>query len=499
MATGDYNWDAALFRIMPSIFDAKDVEERNQLLVNWINRLGRVKVNKIREEDTSGVTAWPDFSWMDNPDLGKTLPRKLNQIKNCKRNKDNYYLYYDSDTAMFPQFQLEKRYENLSFYDDSGMRLLALFRLWNIVQYFYPYRYMIEKEWDAALAEFIPKFLDGFTSLDYKQAIFELTNRLNDNLLLYRYLYMARPNWQSFYTSPYKFVTVENKLIVKEYFDKTLGQKSGLIPGDIILNINNTPVEKLIHPSEFILPLTTFFREGYIRTPESQIVTADIIRDGKRLTREVTNYNVLFFPDSMEKNHHSILSTDIGYIETKNLKIDSIPIIMKSLMDSKGLIIDARSYISEDSLFSVICSYLLPNPVEFAAFSRIDATQPGKFTLMPAQKVGKENPDYYKGKVVLLINEATFAHSEIFAMHVVPNVTIIGSEIISSYFYYTTIILLGNIYTLMTGTGLYTPDGRDMLYRGIQLDVELKPTLQGIIEGSDELIEKAIEIINESQ
>ena len=96
------------------------------------------------------------------------------------------------------------------------------------------------------------------------------------------------------------------------------------------------------------------------------------------------------------------------------------------------------------------------------------------------------------------MNEATGRHSETFAitLKAAPNAAIIGSAIFSGWINTTPIVLPGNILTLIPATGLYTPDGRDMLYSGIRLDVELKPTLKGIIEGRDELIEKAIEIIN---
>ena len=89
VATGDYNWDAELFRVMPSIIDAKDTNERNQLLVQWINRLGKVKTDKKHGKDKSKVMALPDFTWMEHPDLGKTLIRKLKAIKEARRSHFN--------------------------------------------------------------------------------------------------------------------------------------------------------------------------------------------------------------------------------------------------------------------------------------------------------------------------------------------------------------------------------------------------------------------------
>jgi C-terminal processing protease CtpA/Prc len=43
--------------------------------------------------------------------------------------------------------------------------------------------------------------------------------------------------------------------------------------------------------------------------------------------------------------------------------------------------------------------------------------------------------------------------------------------------------------------GIYYPDGEETQRIGIVPDIEVKPTIQGIREGRDELMEKAIEII----
>ena len=91
VAAGDYNWDAELFRIMPIIINTKDNDERNQVFVRWIDRLGKIKPYKTKRNDNIEVKMFPDLAWMENPDLGKVLSRKLNEVKNAKRTSQNYY------------------------------------------------------------------------------------------------------------------------------------------------------------------------------------------------------------------------------------------------------------------------------------------------------------------------------------------------------------------------------------------------------------------------
>ena len=56
-------------------------------------------------------------------------------------------------------------------------------------------------------------------------------------------------------------------------------------------------------------------------------------------------------------------------------------------------------------------------------------------------------------------------------------------------------MLPGGLITMIPGIGIYYPNGTETQRVGIVPDIELKPTIKGIREGRDELIEKAIKII----
>lgn len=47
----------------------------------------------------------------------------------------------------------------------------------------------------------------------------------------------------------------------------------------------------------------------------------------------------------------------------------------------------------------------------------------------------------------------------------------------------------------MTGLGIYYPDGRETQRIGIEPDIIVRPTIEGIREGRDEVMEKALEVI----
>ncbi|WP_206367765.1 hypothetical protein [Sphingobacterium chungjuense] len=48
---------------------------------------------------------------------------------------------------------------------------------------------------------------------------------------------------------------------------------------------------------------------------------------------------------------------------------------------------------------------------------------------------------------------------------------------------------------MISGIGVYYPDGTETQRVGVAPDIEVKPTIDGIKAGRDELLEKAIELI----
>ena len=46
VANGDYNWDAELFRIMPDVLKAQDVNELNEMLIRWVDSFEYISTEK---------------------------------------------------------------------------------------------------------------------------------------------------------------------------------------------------------------------------------------------------------------------------------------------------------------------------------------------------------------------------------------------------------------------------------------------------------------------
>jgi C-terminal processing protease CtpA/Prc len=77
-----------------------------------------------------------------------------------------------------------------------------------------------------------------------------------------------------------------------------------------------------------------------------------------------------------------------------------------------------------------------------------------------------------------------------------PNATVIGSTTAGADGNVSKLTLPGGITSMISGIGVYYPDGQETQRIGIVPNIEMKPTIKGIKKGRDELMEKAIEQIN---
>jgi C-terminal processing protease CtpA/Prc len=109
--------------------------------------------------------------------------------------------------------------------------------------------------------------------------------------------------------------------------------------------------------------------------------------------------------------------------------------------------------------------------------------------------------DYYKNKIIIVINELTQSSAEYHTMafRVAPNAVVLGSTTAGADGNVSTIMLPGNIRTMISGIGVYYPDGTETQRVGIIPDIEMQPTIKGIKNGEDELLDRAIEIIKQQK
>ena len=182
---GKHNWDDELVKMMPKILKSRNKDERDKILSEWVTSLGEFKRDTFPAIKLDSVKMYPDLDWInDKKELG-SLSDQLEVIKTAKRDYDktNYLEFPANDLASFSG---EKAYTETT-YPSTKIRLLGLFRFWNVIQYYYPYKYLIGENWHKVLQDFIPKFINAKNELEYKLAILELITKPRILLLNFAY------------------------------------------------------------------------------------------------------------------------------------------------------------------------------------------------------------------------------------------------------------------------------------------------------------------------
>lgn len=160
---------------------------------------------------------------------------------------------------------------------------------------------------------------------------------------------------------------------------------------------------------------------------------------------------------------------------------------------------DVRNY-PENILYQL--AHSLNNEIKpYAKFTSPDINYPSIFLFSKPYHCGQRNCKYYKGKIVLLVNERTQSRAEFIcmALQTAPDVTTIGSQTAGADGNVSLITFPGNYSLHMSGLGVYYPDGKETQRIGIVPDIEVKPTIKGIQEHKDEVLDRAFKYLDEGK
>jgi C-terminal processing protease CtpA/Prc len=496
---GNYNWDAELFRMLPTVMATTNQKELERVLLQWINKLGTYAKQKKSDEDKRKYAINADLHWIETEFTLPELRRALSDLQQAERPDRSYYVGFVPNVGN-PDFKHEIPYAFMK-YTDGGYRLLTLYRFWNMVQYYFPYRDIIGEDWKKILKEFIPKYVGVKGELEYYLLTKQLICQVHDS---HAGMSTTNKTWSSYWGKNHPGLEtryVEDKLVVSRVVSLDGSTAAALRRGDIIHSIDGKlesqiRKEKLlyIHGSNYPTQLRNL-TYAILRTNKPNLALT-IERDGEKLEIEVPAkpleevYELL---KEEPKPVFTLLKDSIAYLNLDYITMKDISNVMQQACTAKGIIIDIRNYPDAFCLFQV-GNYLMPNPTPMVSWSRVNPDRPGAFYIQEGQTIGEKNKNYYQGPVMILINEETQSMAEYttMALRVAPRAKVLGSTTAGADGNISMIDLPGGIRTLFSGIGVYYPDGKGTQRIGIVPDIQVLPTVNGIRDGRDEVLERAL-------
>lgn len=498
--SGEYNWDAELFKLLPGALKAKDIKDLSDSLENYLDRLPvqskcyNCKVFQNVKEIDYGFL-------LDSKTLSQSLQKKLHYIKDNKKGNENHWI--GLAFAKNPNFKNEKGYFHMKP-NDTGLKLLCLYRYWTMINYFFPAKHKIGKDWNSILNDFIPIYLNANNKREYTLATLKLIASVHDTHANIWQENKTLDSIKGMFKAPFQSDFVENKLVITGFYrQKSTNNNQQLRLGDIIESINGKKVSELINTYLPITPASNFetklrdLPKNFLLRSNDSVMKLKIFRD-KMLINQVVNLIPIQTRFLIEKKKsYQLLNKDIGYVFAGSYKNKEVLEMIKTLQNTKGLILDMREYPLEPMYRSFI-NYLKPNTSIFAKLSKVDLNHPGLFKITTDQNGGVyDYPSVYQGKIIVLVDSHTQSQGEYttMAFQSVKNVKVLGSQTAGADGDVSEIILPGGISTYISGSEIFYPDNTPTQRIGVRIDIPMKPTILGIKQGKDELLEHAKTIL----
>jgi hypothetical protein len=501
---GQVHWDYELFRIMPAILAANDLAGASAVLLQWIDGLGEAKpAGSPAEFNESDLHLRPDLRWLqDEARLGSALSQRLRTIQSSRSRVPRQFYVSQASGVGNPVFDHEPAYQRIPD-ADAGYQLLGLFRFWNIIRYWFPYRDLIKDDWDATLAEFIPRIGLAKTNSAYQLEMMAMIARVHDtHANLWSSLQVRPPTGDSQLPVTVRFI--EGRAVIAKLLSVPGQSPSGLQVGDVITAIDGVAVGKLVEqwsPYYAASNETTRLRDiahALTRGPAGAMKVW--VRRGDQEQEITANRVAISALGSQNLRSHDLpgpvfrrLSKDVAYLKLSAVKAADADQYIEEAAGTKGLVIDVRNYPSEFVVFA-LGSHLVDQPTEFARFTICDLTTPGAFHWRGKPLSLSPRAPHYSGRIVILIDEMTLSQAEYttMAFRVAPGAIVVGSTTAGADGNVMPIPLPGGLSTMMSGIGVFYPDKRPTQQVGIIPDIEARPTIEGIKAGRDEVLEEAL-------
>lgn len=496
VTAGTRHWDYDLFRVMPAVLAAEDKAAANAAITKWAAALPAGKeCNPCAVLKTDGLQMRPEVDWIrDDSRLGTELSRVLHAAYTQRpANGKQFYLGTHQGVGN-PDFQHEAAYQGAKP-GDAGMQILAAFRYWNIVEYWFPNRDIIGENWEGALRETLPKIALAKTAGDYHRELMALIARAHDTHSNLWSSISDRPPVGAC-GIPATVRWIEGQWVVAE------AAGSPLQRGDVLTELDGTPLAKQVE--EWKRFYADSNEAAMQRDMARQIThgpcgetTVKVRRGAEDVA--VKTARVTPPPATTGAGYHDLpgdafrkLGSEVAYIKISTLKSADVARYLDMATGTKGLIIDLRNYPSDFPIFE-LGQRLVTEATPFVHFTAADLNNPGAFYWQTELSLKPQQP-HYGGKVVILVDEVTQSSAEYHAMAFrrAPGAKVVGSTTAGADGNVSQIPLPGGLRSMVSGIGVFYPDLTGTQRVGIVPDVVKRPTIAGIKAGRDEVLEEGI-------
>jgi C-terminal processing protease CtpA/Prc len=493
--------DSILIASIPQTVAATDTSTYRAVLHTMIETLQPTDTLSGENPYTIADYTLINNAWMkDTLHFDTAIRQKLERIFSTHPPRDNTFI--KNTSSGYLKFTNELPYSNTS---DENIRLLGLFRYWNVINYFYVNKNYMDEDWDSVLYKTIPRFRKADDNRTYRREIYRLTNHLRDTHTSYPpTLDMAtagarRPNFRMLCIND---TFVVNQIRLPEY-------PADVHVGDIVLGVDGEDVKQLYDSAlVYVCGGNANSNQGFgcnaVLSRYDTVSTFTVLRGADTLTIQTRNYPVydMFQQERTNEKEQSEkepqyrwVNDSVAYFDLAFATRGNFDDSYRHIRSAAVLILDLRCY-PDLRLALTLSDVFLPPGSFFAYASYADVRNPGMVRYLPSTTKRLGDEEYYKGRMLVLVDEDTQSYSEYLTMllQANPNTEVVGCPTSGADGNVVTFEFPGGVRTLFSGIGLYYPDMSPTQRVGIRIDHPVERTVASVQAQRDVIYEKAVDV-----
>ncbi|HTM20821.1 MAG TPA: hypothetical protein VL172_09945, partial [Kofleriaceae bacterium] len=392
------------------------------------------------------------------------------------------------------------------------LRILAVYRLWNVIRYFYPYLELLD-DWDPVLADGIAAVAGADSWPAYLDALVRLDARVADghSSLAHPRIGEVLPQAQP----PILVDMVQGQAVITAVMDP----RSSLKIGDVITAVDGEPTSARFRRLAPLQAASTPWAHRaavahqLVAGPDESLAKLALLHaDGTRGRVDVSRHlswmpepepapaSAPAPPSPPPPPSYRIIAPGIGYADLTMLQAEEVAPMFAALADTKVLLLDMRGYPNGTAWAIAPRLNRHPEPTPAARFERCRVvggaleypSVPREGFVQPLPLRAGVTP--YTGRTAMIIDERAISQSEHSGlMFEAANGTVfIGGRSAGANGDVTSFVLPGGVVGYFTGHDVRHADGRQLQRVGLVPAVPAEPTLAGVRAMRDEVLDAAV-------
>ena len=378
--------------------------------------------------------------------------------------------------------------------DNLYLRLGNIIIVYNVFQHFYPYMDVMKVDWDSQFMQALSQSYNDQDGKDHQITLERFTAALKDGHV------SVRSQYTDYYLPGISWERINDTLIITEVIDSSLAVKRG----DIVTSINGqSPTQYFVDINKCISAATQG-RLNYVANTKSlagsKNSTMKIEVNGRTINLERKYLYREYYGLMKQKPAFTTIDEHIYYLNLDEIEEATIDSLLPDLKNCTAIICDLRGYPNGNHKF---ISYLLKKNDHDDEWMQIPKLIYPNYRVSDFQKVGwnlKAKKPYLGDKKIIFITDGraiSYAESFMGFIEGYHLATIIGQPTAGTNGNINPFQLFGGYTINWTGMKVVKHDGSQQHGVGILPDIYMQKTIEGVREGRDEFLEKAIEVAGE--